>query len=148
MIIKNTMIDDICSVIGFNATMHLVSWVGGENLYIPYKVNLNEKHLLSKLLGINIAIKLCDEWPSQVIQVPTLRSFDDLRKRKKIVRMFEMGYSTREIAANFQMTRRRAEQIRREFDDVGMIGVRKSSDEKYDYQQMILPGIDEQVSSA
>ena len=143
MIIKNTMMDDICAVIGLNATLHLVAWSGGENLYIPNKIDAS--HFLSRLIGLDIARRLCNEWPSQVIQIPTLRGFEDLQKRKQIVRMFEMGFGISEIATNFQMTTRRVEQICRDFERAGLTGgagcqVPKVKD---DGHQMALPGLDD-----
>jgi hypothetical protein len=142
MIIKNTMMDDICAVIGLNATLHLVAWVGGENLYIPNKLDKN--HLLSKLIGLDIALRLCNEWPSQIIQVPTFRAFEDLQKRKQIVRMFEMGFCVSEISTNFNMTTRRVEQICREFEAVGLTGGAGSKVPKVKEgaHQLLLPGLD------
>lgn len=144
MIIKNTILEDICAVIGLNATVHLVVWFGDtNNLYIPNRVNAN--HFLSRLIGFENARRLCAEWPAQIVQIPSFRGFEDLQKRKQIVRMYEMGFGYREIATNFKMTMRRVEQICREFEGAGLSdGARHQAPKvRDDLDQLLLPGLDE-----
>ena len=122
MQIPNTTLDDICAVIGLNATVHLVVWFGDDNsLYVPEKVD--DDHFLSRLIGLKNAVRLSAEWPSQIIHIPSFRAYEDLLKRKQIGRQFEMGFGSREIATQFRVTERRVQQICRELEANGLIPV-------------------------
>jgi hypothetical protein len=122
MQIPNTTLDDICAVIGLNATVHLVVWFGDDNsLYVPDKVD--GEHFLARLIGLENATRLSAEWPSQIIHIPSFRAYEDLLKRKQIGRQFEMGFGSREIATQFRVTERRVQQICRELESAGLIPV-------------------------
>lgn len=122
MEIQNTTLDDLSAVIGFSATLHLAAWFGdGNNLYVPDAVE--EGQLLVKLVGLPNAQRLSAEWGRQHLAVPSLRSYDDLVKRRQIGRMFEKGFGSREISSHFRMTERRVQQICRELETVGLIAI-------------------------
>jgi hypothetical protein len=121
MQIPNTTLDDICALIGMNATLHLVVWFGGQGIYIPEVAN--ENSLLVRLIGLSNAQKLSKEWPCERLHIPTFRAYEDLQKRKSIGRQFEMGFSSTEIANSFRMTERRVQQICRELEVAGLIDI-------------------------
>lgn len=121
MQITNTTLDDICALVGMNATLHLVVWFGGQGIYIPEIAN--KESLLVRLIGLRNAEKLSAEWPCERLHIPTFRAYEDLQKRKHIGRQFEMGFSSSEIANSFRMTERRVQQICRELEVAGLIEI-------------------------
>lgn len=122
MLAPNNTLDDISAVIGFTATLHLSAWFGGgNNLFIPEKVD--ENHFLSRLIGLQNAQKLVDEWGNEHISVPSMQTYHDLLQKKQIGRLFEMGFGSREIANHFRRTERRVQQICRELEAAGLIAV-------------------------
>ena len=82
----NTTIDDVCATIGFSATIRLVGWFGGSNVYVPEQVD--DGHKLAAVLGISAARALCSEFGSQTIWVPADPAGDRRRSyevRKSVV---------------------------------------------------------------
>lgn len=119
---SNTTLEDISAVIGFTGALHLSAWFGGgNNLYVPDSVD--ENHFIARLLGLQNAKRLVDEWGNQHLAIPSMKIYNELLKRKQIGRQFEMGFGSREIATQFRMTERRVQQICRELEVAGLIAV-------------------------
>lgn len=120
MELRNTTLDDIASVIGFSATLRLVAWFGdGNNLYVP--VAPEEGQLLTKLIGITAARRLCETWPGEHLAVPRLRDHEDDVRKRLVARLLEKGFSTREIAGLQRVSERRVQQICRELEAAGLV---------------------------
>lgn len=118
--LKNSTLDDVSSVIGFSATLRLSAWFGdGGNLYVPREVD--DEHLLVKLIGMSAARALCSEWPGEHMSLPRIKSYEDDVRRRMIGRMLEHQFSSREISTHLRMSERRVQQIARELESLGLI---------------------------
>ena len=120
MDLKNSTLDDVAAVIGFSATLRLSAWFGdGGNLYVPREVD--EDHLLVKLIGMSAAKALCSEWPGEHMSLPRIKSYEADVRRRLIGRMLEQRFSSREISTHLHMSERRVQQIARELEALGLI---------------------------
>lgn len=118
-----TTLEDISAVVGFTATARLAAWFGdgNQNVYVPKKVE--EGMLLVKLIGMSAAKRLVSEWPGKHLAVPTLRDYEDDRRKRFIGRMLESGFSDREIAGRLRVSERRVAQVCRELEVAGLINI-------------------------
>lgn len=119
----NNTLDDIAVLIGFSNTVKLSAWYSARRgkMYIPAKVT--EEHKLVKLIGMSAACKLTKEWGGEELIVPTMQVLDNEILRRRIARMFEQGFSSREIALDLKMDERRVQQICRELEAEGLMKV-------------------------
>lgn len=69
MDIKNTILDDISAVIGFTATVRIVVWKGGEQLYVP--VYVSDDHPLAKLIGTSAYAALVKAFAGDTLRLPS-----------------------------------------------------------------------------
>lgn len=117
---QNTTLDDLAAVIGFSATVRLSAWFSnGSSLYIPEIVT--DECLLTKLVGRPAAERLSREWPKKLIWIPTMSSYDELRRRRMICRMLEQKFGSKEIARTIGMSEKRILQITRELEIEGFL---------------------------
>jgi len=104
MRITSGHLEDICAIIGFRATMRLIAWRDGSNLYIPKTPDIN--HILVHVLspedsehGYRMLKKLCEEYGSETIPMSAgLTEFKLLRKLFAVIRLRNKGLSIDEIA--------------------------------------------------
>ena len=123
MELKNTTLDDVAAVIGFSAAVRLSAWFGGgtANLYVPR--NVEPGQLLVKLIGLSAAQKLTQEWGHQHLAIPRLHNYDSDIIKQQIGKMFERGFTAREIGRNLRMGERRVQQICQELSAAGLLEI-------------------------
>lgn len=121
MELRNSTHDDLASVIGFTATMRLVAWFGGNNMFVPRTFDADTQ--LVKLIGESAAQRLIDEWPGQHLSVPAMSAYDDDVRKRRVCLMLEKGFSTRAVSQLERMSKRRVQQIVRELEQAGLIEV-------------------------
>lgn len=107
----NGVLEDICAEIGFTATCLLVGEYGGGNLYVPEKVR--EGHTLAQIVGVAAFKRLVDAYGSRDLWIPT-GALESMGYRDRIIiKRFAKGASASDIAAEFGISMRRAQQLRR-----------------------------------
>lgn len=117
---QNTTLDDIAAVIGFSATVRLSAWFSnGSSLYVPETPT--EECLLSRLIGQAAAERLSKEWPKELLWIPTMSGYEDMRRRRQICRMLEQGFGSKEVARTIGMSEKRILQITRELEAQGFL---------------------------
>lgn len=137
MELRNSTHDDLASVIGFTATMRLVAWFGGNNMFVPRTFDADTQ--LVKLIGESAAQRLIDEWPGQHLSVPAMSTYDDDVRKRRVGLMLEKGFSTRAVSHLERMSERRVQQIARELEQAGLIevlGPAKKQEAKLSQRQM------------
>lgn len=122
----NTMLDDIAALIGFTPTMTLVAWYGAglgndSSLHIPQEPK--PSHFLVRLLGMQLAQRLSDEFGGQSIKLPGMWHYDEEVKRRVVTRGIEAGHSYKEIAVYTGVSERRIQQMRRTLESQGLLVV-------------------------
>jgi len=120
---RNTTLEDICAVIGFEAAKHLSAWFGGSNRNVWVPEVAEEGQLLVKVIGLDKAQRLSAEWGHQHLMVPSMGDYNDLVTRRQIGRMFERGFGCREIASHFRLGIRRVQQICSELEGAGLLEI-------------------------
>lgn len=118
----NTTIDDVCATIGFSATIRLVGWFGGSNVYVPEQVD--DGHKLAAVLGISAARALCSEFGSQTIWVPADPAGDRRRSyevRKSVAKALLKSNSTQAVAEDLGLSVRQVQRIKKELEEGGLL---------------------------
>jgi hypothetical protein len=117
---NNTTLDDVAAIIGFSATLRLAAWYGnGNTLYVPATVS--EGQMLVKLIGMSSAKRLSEEWPGELIAIPSISAYEVDLKKRQVCRMLEQKFGTREIAVFLKMSERRVSQIAAELEESGFL---------------------------
>lgn len=118
---KNTTLDDLAAIVGFTATVKLSMWFGSRknNLYVP-KV-ATEDHLLAKLIGLPAMRRLVAEFEGEHLSIPGLHGVFVEGRNALIRDRLLQGHGTREIALETGLTERRVLQLRREFEQMGLL---------------------------
>ena len=117
---RNTILDDISSVIGFTLTLRVAAWFGNTNsLYVPQTVE--EGQLLVMLIGRRPAEKLTEAFPGEWLAVPRLTAYEEDERRHRIALLLTRGFSTREVSKIERMSERRVQQLCRELEVAGVI---------------------------
>lgn len=120
---RNTTLDDLAAIVGFSATVRFSMWFGARgnkyNTYIPNQVN--EGHVISKLIGVPAMRRLVDEFGGEHLSVPSLHGAF-IEGRNALIRdRLLAGIGTKIIAEETGLTERRVQQIRRELETMGLL---------------------------
>jgi hypothetical protein len=120
----NSTIDDVCALVGFSATVRLITWYGGSNLYVPTAPG--EDHLLKALLGENSLARLIEEFGGTTVWVPSSLSGQhtaaDALKRQVRDLMLK-GHGSRVIAEIVGTSQRQVQRIARDLEEAGLLPV-------------------------
>lgn len=115
----NTTLDDLSAVIGFSATVRLVSHYGGRDLHVPAEVS--ELHPVAKLIGVSRMRHLVNVWPEERVSVPTLATIRQEIRHATVLRLMLHGIDEHTIAAMTDLGHRRVLQLKREFEREGLL---------------------------
>ena len=123
MLNQNTVIDDVCGLIGFSATVRLIEWYGGRHVYIPE--HATDDHPLALLLGCSALRALSRDLGSTMVWVP--RDVAGKRKRgiqtkKAVARLLSQGYIVEQAAASLGVSPRQVRRIAQELKDFRQLG--------------------------
>jgi hypothetical protein len=117
--LKNSTLDDIAAVAGFTATVRLAAHYGGRDMNVPKHVS--ELHPIAKLVGLSVMTRLCAEWPGERVAVPKLTFAEaEIRNAEILIKLRE-GMGVDEISRNTGVTTRRLLQLRRVFENDGLL---------------------------
>lgn len=118
---KNTVLDDLCPIVGYTATTVLAAWYGGTELYVP--ADFKPDHVLSKLIGESAAKRLVAEYPGQYVFIPK-NAIATRYSRWRIIRdMLLAGSNTRGISQATGMSVKGICLIRRVLEGMGAVPV-------------------------
>lgn len=116
---QNTTLDDIASVIGFSLTARLAAHYPGSKVWVPSAVS--EHNVLTKLLGISAAKRLANSWPGEFLSIPKMTVVEVENRNAMILAMIADGIAPDAIEAEAGISRRRLNQLKREWQDSGLI---------------------------
>lgn len=119
MVIKNTTLDDLSSIIGLSATIRLAAWWGGKNLYIPADPDGDMR--LTSLIGLPAARRLTAAYAREHIAVPSLHGLMIEQRNVRIFYDLTAGKSIKEIAQKNDLSERRVAQIRDEYRRLNLL---------------------------
>lgn len=119
MQLRNTTLDDLAALIGFTATARLASWFGGRNLYVPETVN--PESALAALVGMSAARRLSREFGREHLAVPSLGVALRDSRYAHICELMAQGENLADIATKMGMGLRRVQQLRVEFEVLGLL---------------------------
>ncbi len=95
----------IAAVVGLQATLLLVRNYGGVRLYVP--VNMTPDHILSKLIGFELALKLAAAFGGMDhFDIPRAAGALRVVRNRDIAEKFIKGKTLRQLALEFCMTER------------------------------------------
>ena len=115
----NTIVEDICAVIGYSATVRLVAWFGGDYLRIPDQYNPD--HLLAKVIGRPAFKRLVEAMGGHSMFVPNDSFREQAHQMKCIYHLLRDGCSCRAIAAATNLSSRQVVNIRRRLEEIGLL---------------------------
>lgn len=121
---KNSSIDDICAVIGFTATMRLITWFGSKNSTIFVPAVADPSHQLGIVIGMAPFQRLVGAFGRQIISIPEnyWRTEADVRDRW-VFDMVEARMTLQQMATETGLSERRIMQIVRKLEQSGLIPV-------------------------
>lgn len=128
MQLRNTTLDDLAAIVGFTATARLAAWFGGRNLYVPEQAHPDS--VLASLVGMSAAKRLSSEFGREHLAVPSLGIALRDSRYAKICDLMAKGTSLGEIALQMNMGLRRVQQLRVEFEALGLLKERAESPQK------------------
>jgi hypothetical protein len=115
----NSTIDDVCAIIGWSATVRLVTWFGGSNIYVPSTADPG--HPLASLMGLPALRALCHEFSDQTLWIPATTSKADLEVKKAVAKALLKGRGSLAISIEVGISQRQVQRIRRELEDAGLV---------------------------
>lgn len=117
---ENSVLDDVCAVVGYTATRIIVAWYGGRSLYVPASVV--DKHPLATLIGLPALRALSREFGGgAALQIPSRALEDRYQCHQRIAAMLAAGATNAEVAETVGLTLRRVQQLRVELAGLGWI---------------------------
>lgn len=120
MIIKqNTNIEDVAAIVGFGATLRLIQWYGGGNLYVPGEPIPD--HPLIGLIGPAALRALCAEFGGQSIWIPREATRPDIEVKKSVAKLVLKGWGSMAIGLKLKISQRQVQRVRRELEDEGLL---------------------------
>lgn len=119
MQLRNTTLDDLATIIGFTATARLAAWFGGRNLYVPEQASPDSA--LAALVGMSAAKRLSAEFGREHLAVPSLGIALRDSRYAKICELMRDDVPLANIAMRMEMGLRRVQQLRVEFEALGML---------------------------
>lgn len=114
-----TVLDDICTSVGYTATCVLSAWFGGRKLYVPGAARPD--HPLVDLIGLPALRALVRDWSGQELKVPTHRTAARFERDRRACELFAEGWTAERVAIDLGIGVRRAEQLRRELEASGWL---------------------------
>lgn len=118
---KNSLLDDLCSEIGFSATVIIYSWYGGGNLYVPSSAN--GEHKLKNLIGARAFTGLVTAFSGQDLFIPRNSIFTRYTRWRKVRDLVLLGKSTYEISVETGFSRMQILKIRRALEAAKMLPI-------------------------
>jgi hypothetical protein len=115
----NGVLEDVSAEIGYTATSLLVAWFGGANLYVP--ASADENHPVSRIIGNAAFRRLVAAYGSETLWIPGGHREAVDRRDRLIAERLAGGATAREIAAEFGISERRAQQLRAHVERKGLI---------------------------
>lgn len=123
MQLRNTTLDDLSAIIGFTATARLAAWFGGRNLYVPEQAIPDS--VLASLVGMSAAKRLSAEFGLEWVAVPSLGVALRDSRYAKICDLMKRDVPLHKIAEQMGMGLRRVQQLRVEFEAIGLLPTRE-----------------------
>ncbi|KON79404.1 hypothetical protein PA01_12750 [Azoarcus sp. PA01] len=114
-----SMLQQICEVIGFEATCEMSGWLGGRSLYVPDIAHPN--HVIAQLLGRDAFAELVAVFGGQTIDLPAGDIYMRARRNREVTTLLSDGYSERYVANRFRMTTSNVRSIRRRAERMGVL---------------------------
>lgn len=96
---------EISELIGLPGMLKLIDHYGGRRLFVP--MHLRFDHKLARLLGEDVALKLCRAYGGSDLEIPRV----PLRRHAALIADFNSGKSYGWLAAHYEMTERNVKHI-------------------------------------
>ena len=122
MLTQNSVIDDVCGLIGFSATVRLIEWYGGRHVYVPEVPS--DDHPLALLLGATALRALSRDFGSSMIWVPkdvSGKRRQGIRTKKNVARLLNRGCIVEQVALELGLSARQVQRISTELLKLGLI---------------------------
>ena len=118
----NTVLDDVCALIGFSATVRLVEWLGGRHVYVP--CDPTPDHPLAKLIGAGALRALAGEFGGQPLWVPAHvlhRHHKATALKKQVAKLLFAGGTPQTVSRDLGISERQAQRIRKQLMEAGLV---------------------------
>lgn len=115
----NGTLEDLGAVIGFSATIRLVSWYGGSTLNVPSE--MRDAHPLNMIIGASAFKLLVEEWPGEAIKVPINAEYHESIRHRAVAALVAAGMVARDIGSVLYMTPRHVNRLRVEAEERGLL---------------------------
>ena len=84
----------IVEAIGESATLSLVRVYPGTRIYVPVWSKMGERHPIARVIGLPLAVKLCEALGGTMLDLPTGRKMLDVERDKQINARLRHGKQT------------------------------------------------------
>lgn len=105
-----SVLDDLSPIVGFTATLALAAWWADRNLYVP--ASARPDHPLASVIGLPALRALVAEFGGQTLAIPADVQALRFRRDRAICERFAEGWTPARVADEFELSPRRAEQLR------------------------------------
>lgn len=117
--VNSSVLDEVCTSIGYTPTRYLVAWFAGRRLHVPLAPD--EAHPLRWLLGRAAFVQLVRDFPGAALEVPADRADVRYQLERQIAEQIAAGVELPELAASVSLSLRRLQQIRADLIDRGWL---------------------------
>jgi hypothetical protein len=117
---RSKTMQSVVDAVGEHAARSLVHVYASTRIFIPTAPNLDPNHPVAKLLGMPLALRLCEKLGSSYLSIPTPESINTVVRDEQIFRRWCAGRSTRGLARDYAMSERRIQQILERAIDEGV----------------------------
>ena len=92
---ENTVLADLCAVIGMHRTLAIAAWWGGRNIVIPATRPRNTR--IARVIGEDAAERLAQAFGGMQVFIPRMRWFSRINTARQAWAMHQRGFSLEEI---------------------------------------------------
>lgn len=114
-----SVLDDLSPVVGFTATLAIAAWWSDRNLYVPAVARAD--HPLVSVIGLPALRALVAEFGGQTLPIPADAQALRFRRDRAICERYAEGWTPARVADEFELSARRAEQLRADLIDRGWL---------------------------
>lgn len=98
------LLREVAEVIGVSATLRLVAWRGGLELWVPARVDA--AHPLAQQLGIDAARRLCERYALEKLWIPMAARAIRAARNAEIIRRYRDGERVVDLATEYRTSDR------------------------------------------
>lgn len=117
---QNGIMEDLGSIIGYQAANRLIAVFGGASLYVPNQ--LSDEHTITHVVGRPAAVRLAEAFGGTTLaNLPDNEEFYRLRRVRQVAGLLRAGVGARDVADLVGVSTKQVGRYRAEAETIGLL---------------------------